>query len=61
MTGLRIAQAIGCALTAIAIAMLPYGYLRLPIAMLCIACLILFASVDALRGVTVTPPRKPKP
>ena len=60
MNGLRVAQAIGTVLVAAAIALLLYGWLRLPIAMLCVACLILFASVDALRGVTFTPTRKPK-
>ncbi|WP_230630642.1 hypothetical protein [Sphingomonas sp. Leaf37] len=60
MKALRIAQAIGALLCTAAVALLPYGYLRLPIAMLCIVCLILFASVDALRGVTVTPTRKSK-
>ena len=60
MTGLRTVQMIGTLLTGVAIALLVYGGVRLPIAMLCIVCLILFASVDALRGVTVTPSRKPR-
>lgn len=49
MNGLRTAHAIGMLLTAIAIGLLLNGWLRLPIAILCIVCLGLLASAEALR------------
>ena len=50
MTRLRTAQMIAPLLIGVAIAMLLYGWVRLPIAILCFVCLVLFATAEALRG-----------
>jgi hypothetical protein len=61
MTALRTAHAIGMVLTFVAIGMLLHGWLRLPVALLCVATLIQFASLEHLRVLGSTTARKVKP
>ncbi len=61
MTGLRTAHAIALTLTAVAVGMLLYGYLRVPLAMLCVATLIQFASLEHLRVLAFKTARKVEP
>lgn len=61
MTALRTAHAIGMLLTFVGNGMLLHGWLRLPIALLCVATLIQFASLEQLRVLASTSARKVKP
>jgi hypothetical protein len=58
MNGLRTAHLIATLLTGVAVGMLVHGWLRLPIAILCLTTLIQLASLEALRAGAATAARK---